>query len=912
MAITRLLINSLSGGVGRQVPTKRLVTEAENIDNCLVTLEKSVEKRPPLSRITETGSGTSYLNVNQVGAPAGYNTDNLYFHFLDIDGFNRYCIIINRAGAPFDPLSVNNFTSNGVDIKLSDFITVYRIEPTEWVKETLDDTVGPNNTSGFNRGIYEYLTLGNRSTSSSYRIANTSYTVEPKAIKHTFGSCDLDVGIVLWNKLVPLDYLPDNGSQDIDPSSSSSVWFSSLPNSKKIHSGDVINYKITVKPDSCTPLIEDQIIIDEVANTNFWINVRDDIQFQIDSETLEETEVGQNLENFGEIPQYPSIEVYNDVRDLNGFKAQRMLYDSIDNPRIIPIPAGGIDNWNFDYYQLTSPLPKLDRDGNTSYYGYGKVYFARNPYLTFVNGFYRATRYTKNPYFERIRAEGPNAALDHRTFPIIIYKDTATDGKWRVKHMPLEVRKSGTSLTNPGLTSVKRKEKVQSIVVWKSRLWLITDNTVAASRTNDFYNFWINDINNIVETDPIDIQSSVGGYNQFTHSIPFQNLLFILSSGSTQFEVRGGSPDVGISAFNVELRPTSFFSTSKMDRPMKMTNNVFYTNNGNMFLYLSGSSVSDEFSTSMDISTHCKGYLPENLGATTESSGTNSLFMVDDDNKNYLYIFTFRSNGQKIIQNAFHRWILSTQDSILGCKVYEKDMYLISKRNQGNTPKLCVYFCSLETVPTTTPHLDWLYKVPLLAISQVNNNLVFTLPHQDTEADYVVLDGSTTWGTQSYTVIKIPEYGNTTNANNLTTISIPRPGNVDGISSVWVGRSYLMNVELSKQVKRGNDGVSEQVLEGVLNLKRITTRHFNTGNYDIKIERNNRPSTKVTFFPRDLNNIGDKLGQFLIETNGENYSKVLSYSEGTKLFIQSAYPTPCNISNIEILATWRARNTSIE
>ena len=38
MPFTRLPINTLSGGVGRQAPSKRLTSEAENIDNCLVTL----------------------------------------------------------------------------------------------------------------------------------------------------------------------------------------------------------------------------------------------------------------------------------------------------------------------------------------------------------------------------------------------------------------------------------------------------------------------------------------------------------------------------------------------------------------------------------------------------------------------------------------------------------------------------------------------------------------------------------------------------------------------------------------------------------------------------------------------------------------------------------------------------------
>ena len=342
MSLTRLPINTLSGGVGRQAPTKRLTSEAENIDNCLVTLEKSVEKRPPLSRVEyytneATPSGSSYLPIENLDPTAGlsYNTDNLYFHFLDIDGFNRYCIIINRAGYSFDPVVANDFKLNNVTIKLDNFLTVFRIEPTRWVKEVVDNTElvsNVSNTAGFNRGIFEYLTFGNKSAAggatTSYKIANTTYSISPTSIKDTFSSMDLDVGLILWNKLVPLDYLPDNESNEYVVAAS---WVNSIPLNEYIHSGDVINYKIAAKPSGSDPITENNL-----SSAFYWTNVRDDIQFIVSPETFEESEIGQNLENFGEIPQYPATEVQADVQDANGWRALRMLHHYYDNPRVLP------------------------------------------------------------------------------------------------------------------------------------------------------------------------------------------------------------------------------------------------------------------------------------------------------------------------------------------------------------------------------------------------------------------------------------------------------------------------------------------------------------------------------------------------------------------------------------------------
>ena len=102
------------------------------------------------------------------------------------------------------------------------------------------------------------------------------------------------------------------------------------------------------------------------------------------------------------------------------------------------------------------------------------------------------------------------------------------------------------------------------------------------------------------------------------------------------------------------------------------------------------------------------------------------------------------------------------------------------------------------------------------------------------------------------------------------------------------------------------------VAEGVFNVKRATFKHFNTGNYDIVIERRGRVDNAVTFIPVDLSSKLYVFGELKLSTVGEHFVKVLSYSEACKVFIKCAYPTPCNISNIEFIGNFRYRNTSIE
>jgi len=902
MAFIRLPINSLSGGVGRQAPTKRLTTEAENIDNCLVTLERSAEKRPPLSSIN-MGGGSAYLDIPNLNPPLNlnFNADNLYFHFLDIDGFNRYCIIINRSGYDFEPSNSYVNPNTNEEINLSNFITVYRIEPTEWVKETVDSSVGTtvSNTSGFNRAIFEYLTYGNKNSTSNYRIARSvKGSVSATNIKDTFGSTDFDVGIILWNKLVEIDYLPDNAA--LDPSNVALGWASTFETNQFIHSGDTINYKISTFPPGTIPTTEDII-----GDPGYIKNVRDDIDITLVDGV--EVDDGQSKENFEGVPQYPVTDVQTNTNTTCGFKATRTLYHLIDNPRIIPRTAGTNIDFNTDQYYLTSPLTPLVRDSAIP--GFGKVFFTRNSYSTFPVSYYRATRFSRNPYYERVRSESPNSVLDHRRLPIIIYKDVTGSGNWKVRPLPVQPRISGTDISNPGPTAFTRKEKIQSITLWKSRLWIATENTIFSSRLNDYFDFWINDIENVTETDPIDIQATVGVYNKLTYIVPFQSTLFVATAGSLQFEVRGGSADVGISPFNVEFRPTSFYSTSKITEPQKLGNNIFFANASKMYMYLGSGNATSEYSTAIDVSQHCKDYLPENIRVLTTSSSTDSIHMVDDNNRNQLFNFVFRTNGEQIAQNAFHRWILAPEDDIVALKTYEKDFYIVSKRpatSNSTNKALTVYFTSLETVPFTTPMIDWLTLITTPFMTFNGTNTIITLPFYDPRIDSVIK--SSAWGNDAYTDINIVNtfVDNVTGYTKLTV-----SGNITA-NSVWVGRSYEMSIELSQQVIRGGGQGSGQVVEGVLNLKRITTRHLNSGVYDIEIQRRGRPSTNVSFYPFDINSLQSIQGNIKIDAVGEHFAKILSYSESCKIFIKSDYPTPCNITNIDIIGNWRSLNTSIE
>lgn len=919
MPTVRVPIQTLNGGVSRRESSKRLPQEVENADNVLLTVERSAEKRPPLTHIKTNMEG-DFLNMPNVIAGAGFNPDHLYFHFIDVDGANRYCIVINRA------VTETNL-----------MVRVFRIEPTEWIEEEFDRL-------SFDRGMKEYLMHYNLSSDSSLPIADIMGSI-------TFGN-----GAIFWNKQRKLSFLPDNSDKvvlscEIAPPGSNCVEGFYEPDPSFIHSGDKIKYKtadmnfvdsngnpanggsgmvrlpganeedkeaVPYEPSKDSDNIYSKWIsyVADSVNGGGYKNVIDDIESRVNSVSLETYSVGHNVANFSEVPIPPAED---DLESHNGWKARAMmqhLYHRNEN---------GISGSINDAGYLTSPFKNIN--GEDSIYNYdradttgkGEIWYARDPYFSFSSGFYRTVSNSEfgQPYFQKVRAEDKDSVIDHRSFPVRIRKED--DGKWRISYCPLIPKTTGTSINNPGPSAIKAEETIKAMEFWKGRLWVATDTTIFASRVNEFFNFFLEDVMNITDADPIDLSVNTGQFNRVQSLTSFQNFLFITTRSGNQFEIRGSATDAGnVSPTSIELRSTSFYSTASTANPVKMGASIYFFDKEKLFLYSGSDAFGNEYSTAYELSTHCRGYLPENYQVVTAIPSYNSLVMVDRDQKNHMYVYTMKTNGQQLVQNAFYKWVLDENDQILAIQGYETGFYIVVKRSNGLGQRLYAYYGTFEPVTLATPLLDRLVKVETNKITyDMETNLTtIRLPYYDPNANEIVLADDWSEG-RRYTRYVATGVNSAQHDGHLLTELIVTGNLASERASngtyqarrVWAGRPYEMNIQLSPLHVRDQENTARP---GVLNLKRMTTRHRNTAQYTLEIQRYNRARSSVRSEAFTYNDTTDLLGMLRIEREGELLSKILGYADSTAIFIKSNFPTPCNITTIEVIGNFRPGDTSIQ
>ena len=578
----------------------------------------------------------------------------------------------------------------------------------------------------------------------------------------------------------------------------------------------------------------------------------------------EQTDLGQSIVSFQNIPIPPSE---NDTIKTNG------AHDSL-----------------FSLYEGGS----LTTSASTKQAGRGKVYEVRERFFDFVPGFYRSVNEPNkgNPYYEQVRAEDRYSVLDERTWPIVLDFVTSS-GTWKMVTPSWQPRKSGNLGNNPGpspfiASDVNEREgrQITAITTWRNRLWFAIDDTIFSSEFSNFFNLFLTDPGTITDIDVIDVRSSVDKVSKINNIIPFYDFLFVNTDNDIQFELQGSENQ--ITPFTAELSPTTFYSSDPIAKPQLLGSQIYFFAPEKIYLYYSTANQSN-VTQAVETTQHVEGYLPTNFGAITRAPAQDTIIMVDADKTNELYLYTQRFAGDRVTQNSVFKYIFDTGLSAIATEVFDNYLYMVTSRpfEKKSGSIRDYYFVErtfLESISNDTPRLDRLHffepdlKFPADTDTVFNveydsntDRTTFILPYQDENVNTLVFGpGYGDLTNRSITCVNTTNAGAKTRLvvqgkfDDIVAVSedqglitqtveiIESQGSINQLSEVtedqgelfaiasggskgiYVGTPYTMNVELSPQFIREQD---QSVVDGVLNLRTISTRYFNTGEYRIKVQR---------------------------------------------------------------------------
>ena len=927
---TQIPIYSLSGGVGRQAPSKRLPNEAEQMINALCTVERSIEKRPGTDLMPVKGSNDDYtgerLGVDDAGT--------LEFFWHSLSDNLRFLIAIDRdATDPGDTLfyvwyydQANEcFVDQNVSSSVPDEVRAYitygsdelklvtrgqnllflnpgvkagytSIKTTVLNGEFLDGAPVTEDTEAWVQiGLSGQVIGDGQSAGTTYQTDLiggevdylTAVKVDPAQIATFYNKYSpyvIGTQVLVVPGVAEGITAEDNGITGNADDSNDHYYILQAKQSVEPNSdiSDVTKWTVIATDESGFVPATDEPPLDE-DRTPKRISVKD---WQYPDST--QLQLGQSLPTFNNLT-IPPLQV--DVTDGNN-GAEDML-----------VALYGLDKDPADDMPLTNSAD-------------GKVYYVQAGYQGQSPGYYLA-KSVASPSFQAVRTPDAYSVIDKNRMPMQL--EFSVDS-WEWSTVEWQERTSGDRDTNPGPTPFKdgKQVNITTMASFRNRLWMAVGDVLFSSRMDAWTNLWIDDPGVIVDTDPIDVAASTNRYTPVTSMVPFKEYMFVNTNADVQYELMGSENQ--ITPFTAELQPMTFYSTAPLVDPLTLGNYIFFFDAERLYLYMGRGGT---LATAQELSSHCPKYLPSNYGATSVAAAQDTILVVDNDSPSDVYAYTTKYRGNEITQNAFYQFSYEDAD-IKSMKAWDNDNYMVVSRGTG-------FFIERQHMrfqDSSIPLLDRKQKIILtdgaLVTDRSGANRSFDaaalettirVPFElDPDEEYEVVDADGV----SYAIASM-----TVDPADSDYTDIVISGNIDGF--IWLGRKFTMQVQLSSQFVRDDRNNAQ---EGILNLASMRTSHFETGNYDVVVQRRGRPIADVvaayeandeqllpyttTFVAPQVDTFdGSNLALANIQYQGELVSKIMGYSEKVEIFILSDYFTPVNITNIELKGKFTQKYSSV-
>lgn len=251
-------------------------------------------------------------------------------------------------------------------------------------------------------------------------------------------------------------------------------------------------------------------------------------------------------------------------------------------------------------------------------------------------------------------------------------------GLWfRFEPIPWNSREVGNDDSSPWPSFVD--ERITDAFLYRNRLGFTAASNVVLSRAGDYFNFWRGSLQQVLDSDPIDLTHASPRVSGFTFAVPFAGSLLLFGERA-QVELRAGD---SLTPKTASLISVSEYESSSYCRPVASRSSLFipYVNGewgGIHEYYIEGASGQR---AAEPVSLHVPRYFREPSIATA-SSVNQMLVLMDTRNRNRLFIYKWYVNGQDRIQSSWSNWIMGDKN-IFGFEFIGNLLYLVIERNCG-------------------------------------------------------------------------------------------------------------------------------------------------------------------------------------------------------------------------------------
>lgn len=280
-----------------------------------------------------------------------------------------------------------------------------------------------------------------------------------------------------------------------------------------------------------------------------------------------------------------------------------------------------------------------------------------------------------NVYEETI---SPNASpgLDASTMPHVLVREA--NGTFTFKQVDWTDRLVGDDETNDHPSFLGRS--IQDMFFFANRFGMLSGESVVMSRAGEFFNFYSQSAISQNNNDPIDINVSSIVPTRL-HSVKTVPQGLLLFSKNEQFLMK---TDTGIwSPKEVNVRKISSYENDEQITPVDMGLTVGFVSKSPSYtrVFELQTKGEDETPLTTELSKVVSEWIPSSID-TFDVSAQNSLLMLSSKSSEYIYLFTFYTEGEQRTIESWFRWKMIGK--VVHASTYEDTVYVVTIRSDGS------------------------------------------------------------------------------------------------------------------------------------------------------------------------------------------------------------------------------------
>jgi len=412
-------------------------------------------------------------------------------------------------------------------------------------------------------------------------------------------------------------------------------------------------------------------------------------------------------------------------------------------------------------------------------------------------GYYVGFNSATNTWSETLVPGGSNN-LNVETLPVQLVK-TATNA-FNVEYFS---KNAGTGLFDIVLRTVGDDDTVpfpqfvgraiQDTLFYKNRMGFLSGDTLFLSKSADYFNFFATTATDVLDDDPIELSASntTTASTVLKDALVWNEKLLINATGRQQLTLTSGGTI--LSPKSAGLDTVTNFDLSTTCKPAGSGVNAYYSESGIVSsnlreFYLQEDGVTKD---ALNLSSHVEGYLPVNI-RTLASHPTKSIVLMLPATGTALYIYQYLQGQDSKAQSAFHKWTISGY-TISGILIWGGSAYLLAYKTTD------AFILKIELERSTT------YGDAIMDFCQLTTGVyaagtgltTFTSSCPVTSATKIV---SVTTGKE----LTVVTYG----AYTMTVL-----GDYSTANGYVIGNPFSSFVTLSEPIYRDQQGVAQEDVE---------------------------------------------------------------------------------------------------